>query len=327
MTEAVVAVDARDVYAARRCLAGVTRRTPLEPSPWLSDIAGVPVHLKLECWQRTGSFKLRGAYNAVAGLSPEELRRGVVAASAGNHGQGIALAAGTAGAAAVVFVPADAPAVKKERMRRLGATVREAANYDEADAEASRYAAATGARLVHPCADPAVVAGQGTIGLEIAEELPSLAAVITPVGGGGLASGIAIGVQAATAGRARVLGVQARRARVMYDSVRAGRVEPATHEATLADGLAGGIDPISLARVRASVDDIELVDEADIATAIAELYRRHGVVAEGAGATGVAAVMAGRFRLDGPTAIVVSGGNIDGALLARILVAESWPTS
>lgn len=325
MRESATPVGMADVLRARRRLHGIARVTPLEHSTWLSERAGCDVYLKLECRQRTGSFKLRGAYNAVAALDAEARGRGLVAASAGNHGQGLALASRSHHARCTVFVPADAPAAKKARIRALGAELREAASYDAAEAEAIRFGEATGAAFIHPCSDPAVIAGQGTVGLEIAETLPDVAHALVPVGGGGLVTGIGIALAALTGGNAVVTGVQTKSACVMHDSLAAGRVlEPPPHETTLADGLAGGIDATGLENVRATVDGIALVDDAEVASAIRELYRHHGVVTEGAGAVTVAAVASGRVRPRGPVALVLSGGNIDGDRLARILQGEDW---
>ncbi len=309
----------REVAAARKRIGRSARRTPLETSPWLSAVAGVPVHLKLECWQRTGSFKVRGAFSAVTAMADDAVAGGLVAASAGNHGQGVALAAAERGVHATVFVPVDAPATKKARIRELGAELREAPDYDRAEEAARERARATGARFVHPASDRDVVAGQGTIGLELLEQLPALSAAVVPVGGGGLIGGI--GAVLRSADRAvRVLGVQTDRAKVMRDSLRAGRVLPAPpHEATLADGLAGGIDEAGLRQVEAAADDVVVVPEDSIADAIRGLFEHHGVVAEGAGAAAVAAVLGGVLTLDGPAVLVISGGNIDGRRLAALL--------
>jgi len=309
----------REIYVARRRLSGVARRTPLERSGWLSAVAGCDVYLKLECWQRTRSFKVRGAYNAVASLGAEARAAGLVAASAGNHGQGVALAAAELGAKATIFVPASAPATKQSRIRALGAELRTVDGiYDDAEAAALAYAEEVGACFVHPFANPLVVAGQGTVGLEIVEDLPTLRSVVVPVGGGGLIAGIGTAVKA-TAGSVRVLGIQSDQTRAMHAAFEAGRPVDVPPGETLADGLAGGVDASSYERARAVTDEIGLVDEAAIAEAIRELYRREGVVAEGAGAVVVAAVLKGTFELEGPAVLVVSGGNIDAARLAGIL--------
>ncbi|HUF51182.1 MAG TPA: threonine/serine dehydratase [Longimicrobiales bacterium] len=308
-----------DVLIARQRIAGVVTRTPLERSDALSADAGSDVFLKLECWQRTRSFKLRGAYNALAALSAAERARGLVTASAGNHGQAVALAARELGARATIFVPADAPAMKKDRIRRLGAELRDdAPDYDAAEAAAAAEAKRSGRVFVHAFSAAAVVAGQGTIALELLEDLPALHQVVVPVGGGGLISGIGL-VLRRLAPRVKVIGVQSVETRAVYEALRAGRLVDVPVTPTLADGLAGCTDAVSVARVQANVDDVVLVEESAIADAIAVLYARDGVVAEGSGAVGVAAIRSGAVRVDGPTALVVSGGNIDGGRLADIL--------
>lgn len=311
----------RDIYAARRRLAGVIHPTPLERSDWLSEVAGCPVYLKLENQQRTRSFKIRGAYNAIATLSDAERRRGLVAASAGNHGQGVALAAREFGARATIFVPSSAPATKQARIRGYGAELRTVeGSYDDAEAAAMAYAAESGACFVHPFSDPTVVAGQGTIGIEIVEALPDVAEVVVPVGGGGLIAGIGTVIKAIGRGAVRVLGVQSEKTRAMHAAFEAGRPVEVEAEPTLADGLSGGVDETSFRRAVAVTDAIRLVDEASIAEAIRELYRRDGIVAEGSGAVPVAAVCRGVVELAGPAVLVVTGGNIDAGKLSRILV-------
>ncbi|MGH7482167.1 MAG: threonine ammonia-lyase [Longimicrobiales bacterium] len=316
----------REVLRARRRLDGVVRRTPLVESPWLSALTGAPVHFKLECWQRTLSFKIRGAYNAVAALGERATRCGVIAASAGNHGQGIALAGATLGARATVFVPDGAPAAKKARIRELGATLHEVGGgYDEAEAAARDAAHGSGACFVHPYLDPAVVAGQGTVALEILDQLPELGTVLVPVGGGGLISGVGAVVKRVAGADTRVVGVQTELTRAMHDALHGhshGDVAPT--QSTLADGLAGGVDPRGVARVRAIADDVVLVTEQAVAGAIAALFEHHGLVVEGAGAVGVAALVSGVIEAVGPTAIVLSGGNIDGARLAPLISWTEW---
>ena len=315
--------DRADVERARDRLRGVAYRTPLERSAWLSDAAGVPVHLKLECWQRTRSFKLRGAYNAMAAL-PEAIRsRGVVTASAGNHGLAVATAAQLLDAGATVYVPEMAPATKKGRIREAGATLREVPGiYDDAAAAARAFADETGAYFLNAFADADVVAGQGTVGLEILDQLPDVATVLVPVGGGGLAAGvgIAVAVRSGAAPGVRVVGVQSTATTAMHAAFAAGRVVPVDDPvATLCDGLAGETEPAAYRRARAVTESIHLVDEGAVAPAIRSLYRREGVITEGSGAVGVAAILAGDVHLEGPVAVVISGGNIDAAVLARIL--------
>ena len=312
--------DRDAVERARERLRHVAYGTPLEPTPWLSDLAGVPVHLKLECWQRTRSFKFRGAYNAIAALDPATRGRGLVTASAGNHGLAMATAAALLDAEATIFVPEGAPATKKARIRRAGGRLREVPGiYDDAAVAARAFAEETGAYFLSAFADPAVVAGQGTVGLETLEQLPEVAEVLVPVGGGGLAAGVGI----ALGGRAEVLGVQSTATTAMHAAFAAGRVVPVDDPATtLCDGLAGETEPVAYRRARAVMASVRLVEEASVARAIRGLYRHEGVVAEGSGAVGVAAILAGNLHLTGPTAVVITGGNIDATVLAEILTED-----
>jgi threonine dehydratase len=312
---------ADDIARARERLRGLVHRTPLERSAWLSALAGCEVHLKLECWQRTRSFKVRGALNALAALGLTEIRRrGVVTASAGNHGQGVALAANRLGVQATIFVPETAPATKQARILAHGGKLHRAGQvYDEAELAARLFAECTGAVFVHPFSDPDVVAGQATVGAEIVEDLPEVREVIVPVGGGGLIAGIGAAVRAAGKGGIEVVGVQSELTRAMYAAFEAGRVVPTPMPPTLADGLAGGVEAGSYASARAVTSRLCLVAEADIETAIRELFAREGIVAEGAGAVGGAGLLSGRASINGPAVVVISGGNIDGPELARIL--------
>lgn len=312
-----------DLYLARQRIAGALYRTPLEPSPWLSEAAGCPILLKLECWQRTRSFKARGAYNAVASLGEEERGRGLVAASAGNHGQGVALAARAFGAPCTIFVPVGASELKVGRMRALGAEVRHVgANYDEAAEAAHAHARAVGAHYLHAFSDPAVVAGQGTVGLEIVEELPEVAEALVPVGGGGLIAGVGLALKSAKPD-SRIIGVQTPPASSMYESFRVGRaVTAGLGESTIADGLHGGTDQVSYERARAVGAEMRLVDEGELPGAMRGLYDHHGVVAEPSGAVGVALVLNGSLALRGPAVVVVTGGNVDRSRLAAFLAAD-----
>jgi len=305
----------------------MVRRTPLQASDWLSERAGCEVLLKLECWQRTGSFKLRGAYNAVAALTESERARGLVTASAGNHGQAVALAARAHGTAAVVFVPADAPTTKKSRIAGYGAELRAIdGTYDDAAVAATGHAKETGGYYLHPFADPLVVAGQGTVGLEVLEDRPDVRTVVVPVGGGGLLAGVGVAMRALAGDRARIWGVQSSATRAMHAAFEHDAVIETRLEPSLCDGLAGEVEPVSYGRARIVADGVRLVDESRIAPTIRELFQREGVVAEGAGATGVAAVLDGTVELEGPAVVVVSGGNIDGATLGRILTGAEWHT-
>ena len=311
-------VSAGDVAAAARRLAPHLIETPLEPSPFLSEITGVPVRLKLECVQPTRSFKVRGAFNALLSLGPELGRRPLLAASAGNHGLGVALAARALGARAILYLPADAPETKVRRIRELGADVRLVdGSYDDAEAKALAAAAAGEGHLVHPFDDAAVVAGQGTVALEITARWSGVEEVVVPVGGGGLLAGVGAALEAPASHR--VWGVQSERTRAMHDAFRAGRSVPTDIVPTLADGLAGGVTDRSYTRASAVTDDVRLVREEALAGAVRELYRHHGVVAEGSAAVAVAALIEGVVTPGGPTAVVVTGGNMDGERLARIL--------
>ena len=310
-------VERSDLEAARRRLRNAAHHTPLERSAWLTDRAGVPVYLKLECWQRTRSFKLRGAYNAVAALDADTRARGLVTASAGNHGLALAEAGRLLETRTTVFVPESAPATKKERIRQAGGELRQVAGiYDDAAAAARAFAGASGGHFLSAFTDPDVVAGQGTVGLEILDDLPDVREILVPVGGGGLAAGVGIAV----AGTARVVGVQSTATTAMHAAFSAGRVVAVDDPPeTLCDGLAGETEPVAYARACPVVERIDLVDEAVIGPAIRALYRNEAVVAEGSGVVGVAAILAGDLHIEGPAVVVISGGNIDAHVLARIL--------
>lgn len=309
----------KDIYDARSRIAGVVRRTPIERSLWLSELTGHDVFLKLDCWQRTRSFKLRGAFNAVARLSPEARAHGLVTASAGNHGQAVALAARELGAHATIFVPTTGSVTKKARIRAFGAVLNEEyPTYDDAAVAAEAYAKATGATYVHAFSDAAVVAGQGTLGLEVLEDLPTLHAVLVPVGGGGLIAGVGTALKSASPD-INVIGVQSTQTRAMYDAFEAGRVTPTDIGPTLADGLAGCVDETSYRRALRVVDRMVLVDENALPAAIRSLYHSDGIIAEGAAAVTVAAVMQKEVQIEGPTVLVVTGGNIDATVFANII--------
>lgn len=310
-----------EIYQARRRITHVALRTPLERSLWLSDIAGHDVYLKLETWQRTRSFKLRGAYNAVASLDPESRARGLVTASAGNHGQAVAFAAREMGARSTIYVPNNAPEMKKRRILSFGAVIdTDCANYDDAEVAAHEFAHRTGATFVHAYSDRAVVAGQGTIGIEILEDMPHVRNVVVPVGGGGLIAGVGIAIKSANP-NVRLVGVQSTQTTAMHDAFEAGRLVDSPVPPTLADGLAGQVDEASYERARHVVDVIRLVDESAIPPAIRALYAE-GVVAEGAAAVSAAAIAERVVEVDGPTVVVITGGNIDAARFATILSSE-----
>lgn len=318
-SEERVRIPLEEIRAAAARIAGVARRTPLEESVSLSRRTGASVYLKLECWQRTRSFKIRGAYNAVTALSPRDRQRGLAAASAGNHGMGVALAARESGASARIFVPADAPETKRARIASYGAElVLVDGGYDEAELRAAEWARETDAHYVHAYDDASIVAGQGTIGLEILDDLPDVATVLVPVGGGGLVAGIGAALRG-TGSRARIIGVQSEATRAMHAAFAAGGLVPLEFGPTLADGLSGAVSEISYRRAVDVCDDLLLVTETEVRDSIAWLFRHEGVVAEGSGAVGVAALLAGRVQATGPIVVVVSGGNIDAGKLAAIL--------
>jgi len=311
-----------DVLAAARALRGRVRRTPLMAAHALSAASGAEVLLKLENQQWTGSFKVRGAFNAVAGLSRSALTRGLVAASAGNHGLGVAWAARRFGARATIVVPAGAPLTKRDRIVRLGAELRLVdGDYDEAHTAADALAEHTGATLVHAFSEPAVVAGQGTIGLEIALARPDVRTFLVPVGGGGLVGGVGL-VARALLPRARIVGVQSTETAAMHHSLASGALASPAYGPTLCEGLSGDTDERSLALARHVVDEVLLVDEAAVRDAIRYLYVEEGIVAEGSAAVAAAALLARMVDAGGaPVAAVITGGNVDAPRLAEILAA------
>ena len=301
-----------EVLAAAHRLRGVVERTPLVRSAGLSDRVGTDVFLKCEHRQRTGSFKIRGAYNALATLPEEVRRRGVVASSAGNHGMGLAWAARSLGVRAKIFVPATAPAVKREGIAELGAEVDATqSDYDAAHHVAVTYAREHDMTFINPCAGDPLLAGQGTVALEILEELPQVATIVVPVGGGGLVGGIAALVRT-VAPSVRVVGAQSVKTNAMAASLAAGRRVDVAVTPTLAEGLAGQVDDEGFAIGRAALDEIATVTEQEIAEAIAWLSHEHDMRVEGSAAVGVALLLRDRARAAGaPIAVVVTGGNID----------------
>lgn len=290
----------------------VLSESRLSPSPALSSAAGVPVWLKCEFENPTGSFKVRGAFNTLAEMTGEERDAGVVASSAGNHGLGVAYAAKAFGVPAFIYVPCTAPEVKKEGIRALGAQVDDsAANYDDAMTLAKARAARDRVRFINPCLGLELLAGQGTVGLEILGQRPTVANVLVCTGGGGLLGGVGA-VLRDLAPHVRVVGVQSEETAAMTNSVRSGRVVYAEVTPTLADGLAGQIDDEALYIGQRCADDLVLVSEGEIADAIAWLAREEGFTIEGAGAVTVAALLHGRVpNLAGETVAIVSGRNID----------------
>ncbi|MER7888226.1 threonine ammonia-lyase [Micromonospora sp. NPDC094482] len=313
-------VGLADVQAARELLAGVTRTTPLEPSRPLSAVLGGPTWLKCENVQRAGSYKVRGAYVRISRLSAEERARGVVAASAGNHAQGVALAAGLVGTHATVFMPVGAPLPKVAATKGYGAQIElVGATVDESLVAAQTFAERTGAVLIHPFDHPDVIAGQGTVALEILEQCPDVRTIVTGVGGGGLVSGIAVAAKALRPD-VRVIGVQAAGAAAYPPSLLAGEPVRLPAFSTIADGIAvGRPGDLTFSHVRKLVDEVVTVSEEDISRALLMLLERSKQVVEPAGAVGVAALLAGSVQVEAPVVAVLSGGNIDPLLLLRVI--------
>jgi threonine dehydratase len=313
-------IDHQQILDAADRLAGIVHRTPTVPARWLSELVGGPVYLKCENLQRTGSFKLRGAYNRISQLTPQERARGVVAASAGNHAQGVALAAKLLGVDATVFMPEGATLPKIEATISYGARVEFAGStIDESLESAMDFSQRTGAVLIHPFDHADVVAGQATVGLEIAEQHPEVRTVAVCTGGGGLLAGIELGVHK-HAPQARVVGVQAAGAASYPASLKAGRPVAVEHMATLADGIAvakpGQIDFDIIA---AAGIDFLTVDDEQIARAVLMCLERSKQLVEPAGAAAAAAVLNHPELFEPPVVVTLSGGNVDPLLLLRIL--------
>lgn len=315
-----------DIRRARHRIAGRILETSTVLSPTLSQRLGSPVHLKLEHRQATGSFKLRGASNAVASLSAEEKTRGVVAASTGNHGRALAHAARLEGMRAVICMSTLVPANKVEEIGRLGAETRiVGSSQDDAQVEAERLAGEEGLVMVPPFDHPAVIAGQGTLGLEMMEAVPDAATVLVQLSGGGLASGIAAAVKGVSPGT-KVVGVSMARGAAMKASLDAGRPVPVEELPTLADSLGGGIgldNQLTFAMCRDLLDDVLVLSEDEIAAGIRYAYETEREVVEGAGAVGIAAMLAGKVRAAGPVVALLSGRNIDMALHRRIVCGDA----
>jgi threonine dehydratase len=313
-------VSLDDIRAARELLRGIARETPIEPSRPLSAKLAGPAWLKCENLQRAGSYKVRGAYTRIVRLSEAERARGVVAASAGNHAQGVAVAAAACGAAATVFMPVGAPLPKVAATKGYGASVRlVGANVDEALVAAKEFAEETGAIFIHPFDHPDVIAGQGTVGLEILEQVPDVKTIITGVGGGGLISGVAVAVKALRP-EVQVIGVQAAGAAAFPQSLRAGHPVKLSQMSTIADGIAV-MCPGDLTFQHASklVDEIVTVSDEEISRALLMLLERGKLVVEPAGGAGVAALLSGAVQVETPVVAILSGGNIDPLLMLRVI--------
>ncbi|HYM14779.1 MAG TPA: threonine ammonia-lyase [Dehalococcoidia bacterium] len=310
-----------DIRGAAAGFDASVRRTPLLASGTLSALTGGDVRLKAENLQRTGSFKIRGASNRIAALSDDERRSGVIAASAGNHAQGVAVAAASRGIRATIVMPVTTPLAKVEATRGYGAdVVLHGESYDEAFAEAQRIGADRALVLIPAFDDARVVAGQGTVGLEIAGDLPEVDVVVVPVGGGGLAAGIGVALRS-RAPRARVIGVQVEAAPGVRRSLDAGRRISVACGPTIAEGIAvSGPGDLTFPLLQRVLDDVVVVDDDEIAQAMVLLLERSKLVAEGAGAAGVAALMSRKVDVVGKSAVVViSGGNVDINMLARVV--------
>jgi threonine dehydratase len=318
-----VSITLADIRAAAGRIQGRVLRTPLRRSEWLSAITGADVHLKLEVVQPTSSYKIRGAFNAAlrvreragAGRLPS-----LVTASAGNHGRALAFAARALRLPLTVFIAADAPRAKVDAIRAAGAELRECADYDEAERQAKEHAAGGAGLFISPYAHPDVIAGAGTIGLELFEDLPSIDTVVVPVGGGGLISGIGIAVKERSPAT-RLVGVEVAASCPFTKSLAAGHLVKIDVGRSLADGLTGNLDPdaITLDIVRDLVDQIVVVDEAPLVSALAGTVSHEHVLVEGAAATGPAAVSSGQIELKGNVVVILTGANIDTGRLVEVL--------
>jgi threonine dehydratase len=313
-------VDIEEIQQARKLLEGVVRKTPMEHARDLQRLHGGAVHLKCENLQRTGSFKIRGAYTRIHGLSAEERARGVVAASAGNHAQGVALASSLLGTKATVFMPERAPLPKLAATRGYGADVYlHGAVLEETLAEAIAFGERTGAVFIHPFDHEDIIAGQGTVGLELLEQVPDVATVLVATGGGGLVSGVAVAVKALRPG-VRVVGVQAEEAAAYPASLAAGAPVRLRELHTMADGIAvGEPGPISYAHVSSLVDDVVTVTEESLSRAVLLCLERRKLVVEPAGAAAVAALLDHPGAFKAPIVAILSGGNVDPLLLLQII--------
>lgn len=311
-----------DVYAAAQVIAGVADRTPLVPSPYMSGVVGGDFLLKLENMQPIGAFKLRGALNAVAGVAGAA---GVTCCSTGNHGRGVAYAARERGLRAVICMSELVPQAKVDGIRALGAEVRIIGrSQDAAQAEAERLVAEEGLTEISPFDDPLVIAGQGTIGLEIMAARPDLETLLIPLSGGGLAAGVALAAKTIKPDL-RVIGISMDRGAAMYESLRAGHPVEVEEVPSLADSLGGGIgmaNRLSFAMCRDLLDDVILATEEEIYTAMQVLYYEDRIVAEGACVVGIAAVLSGKVVPKGPTATVITGRNLDMAMFTRVVTGQ-----
>ena len=311
-----------DVIRAEKRIRQYIRETPLEYSEYYSDVTNGRIFMKLESLQVTGSFKVRGALNKIITLSDKERSRGVVTASAGNHGKALAYASMLFNIKAVIFVPEYAPKTKIEAIKRYGAELKIVeGSYDKAEKKAREYAVEHGMTFVSPYNDSQIIFGQGTIGLEILRDRPSVKNIVVPVGGGGLISGISLAAKEINP-EVRVYGVQSTSSPVMYESLKAGRIVEVELKPSIAEGLHGNIEKgsITFDVIKKYVDEILLVEEEYIVDAIRDLVKHHQLIAEGAGAAGLAALSKYNDKFRGSeTVVVVSGRNIDIERIKKIL--------
>lgn len=318
-------VTIAEIRSAAQKLSGRLRRTPLQPSEALSRVLGAPVHLKLENQQVTGSFKARGATNAVLNLSQAQKAAGVVGVSTGNHGRGLAHAAANAGVRCIVAMSRLVPQNKVDGIKGEGAEVLiSGESQDEAQLEVDRLVA-DGMTMLPPFDHRDIIAGQGTLGVEILEDLPGVATVLVPVSGGGLISGVAAAIKSQRP-EVRIIGVSMERGAAMHASLAVGHPVEVQELPTLADSLGGGIgleNEHTFAMVRDHVDEVLLLSETEIAAGIRHCYWQERQIAEGSGAVCVAALLAGRVTSEGPIAAILSGGNIDMTLHHRVISGEN----
>lgn len=294
-------------------------RTPIRRSSWLSDLASADVFLKIETLQPTFSFKLRGALNAV--LARDDARRPLVTASAGNHGKALAYAARTAGIPLTVYLPESAPRAKKDAIRQMGADLIACADYDDAEKRAKEHATNGAAEFISPYSHPDVIAGAGTIGLEILEQQPDVDSIVMPVGGGGLVSGVAIATKA-LASHVEIIGVEVEASCPFRQGLAAGQIVSINVQPTLADGLSGNLDPdtVTFDIVRTMVDRMTTVTEEQLRQAMSGIIRYERLIAEAAGATAVAAIVGRGLTINGRrTVVILSGANVDQEVLAPLI--------
>ncbi len=319
-------INLQDIKDAGETIRNLVKRTPLMRSQFLSNFCGGEAYLKLENLQITNSFKIRGALNKMLHLSTEEMKRGVVTASAGNHAQAVAIGAEKLNLSAKIVVPRSTPKVKIDKIRKYDVELILYGDfYDEAEQKAMDLAKKDGLTYISPYNDRLVIAGQGTIGLEILEDLPSVDTVIVPVGGGGLISGISIAVKSVKSS-VQIIGVQSEASPVMYESLKAGEIVDVEMRESIADGLFGGIEKgsVTFEIVQTYVNDLLLVKEETIRKAIFLLWDKEKQVVEGAGAAAIAPIIENKGRFMGKTIVaVISGGNIEDKLFRNILASES----